>query len=294
VTLNRTIGVIEILLSGIAFGLVGVFGKMAYALGVTPGELLSLRFLLAAGVLGLGLGLFRRSSFRVPFKTWGACAALGVLGYAVFASCYFLALQGISASLTVLLLYINPAFVAAGAWLLFREKLSSNNLTALPVAFTGLLLLVWGELSISSGVAVGYGIMAAVVYAMYILASGRWLANVSPYSSALYIQLFAGISLGLIHLREPARVVEVLSSAWLIIVAIALISTVLAMVLFLSGLQKLKKAEVSILSMGEPLTGILAASLYLGENLTVMQAAGAALILAALVLSSIEHKSGSH
>ena len=47
---RRSIGIIEIVTAGIGFGFIGVFGKQAFEGGLTPGELLSLRFLIAVDV----------------------------------------------------------------------------------------------------------------------------------------------------------------------------------------------------------------------------------------------------
>ena len=67
-------------------------------------------------MLALYITARNRALFRVPLVDLGKCAVLGVLGYAVFSSCFFEALNGLSASLTVLLLYTYPVIVALGAW----------------------------------------------------------------------------------------------------------------------------------------------------------------------------------
>jgi hypothetical protein len=50
---KKLIGVVQVLLSGMTYGFVGVLGKFAYAAGLTPGQAVSLRFLVAAASLGL-------------------------------------------------------------------------------------------------------------------------------------------------------------------------------------------------------------------------------------------------
>ncbi|MBC7531219.1 MAG: EamA family transporter [Oligoflexus sp.] len=72
---------------------------------MVPGELLSLRFLLAALMTFAFLALRLPKRIRLSRRELLSCAILGVFGYAVFSFCFFTALTGLSASLTVLLLY---------------------------------------------------------------------------------------------------------------------------------------------------------------------------------------------
>jgi drug/metabolite transporter (DMT)-like permease len=69
-----------------------------------------------------------------------------------------------------------------------------------------------------------------------------------------------------------------------LILGIAIVSSLIAMILFLRGLQKIKSAEVSILSTSEPVTAVALASFFLGESLSVLQFGGGILVLASLIL----------
>ena len=95
--------VFQVLLSGLAFGTLGVFGKLAFSAGLEPGQFLAFRFSIASLVLGTYVLAFRRRELRqLDAKSVTASLALGVLGYAIFSSCYFMALRtSISAWLQV-------------------------------------------------------------------------------------------------------------------------------------------------------------------------------------------------
>ncbi|RZA08729.1 MAG: DMT family transporter [Proteobacteria bacterium] len=276
----RRIGILEILLSGFCFGFLGVLGKWAFAYGLSPGEYLGWRFLTASGALSLFLAIKNPRAFILPRPQILRCLGLGAGGYAVFSSCFFSALNGLSASLTVLLLYTYPVLVCLGAALFFGERLRRLQLIALPLVIAGLAMLVWGEFKIRDPRYLAFGAMAAIFYSLYILASSRWLKNVPALSSTFYIMLGAGITLGVVNLRHlPAQ-----PQAWGVIAATALVSTLLAMGFFLSALQKISSAEVSILSAAEPVTGIALAVILLGENLSALQWLGGALVLAGMLL----------
>jgi len=71
--------------------------------------------------------------------------------------------------------------------------------------------------------------------------------------------------------------------AWLAVLAIAVFSTLLAILGFFKGLEKLGASDASTLSTLEPLVTIGLALLVLGETITGLQLGGGALILAAVI-----------
>ena len=283
---KRWLGILEILASGITFGSLGLFGKLAYEKGLLAGEFLAARFSLSAALLGFFFLCKKPRALYLPRPLVLRCALLGTAGYALFSSFFFLALERISASLTVLLLYTYPAIVAVGAYVLFRERLGRWQLLSLPLMLLGLFLLVWGDPGKPSSLGLWFGVGSAVFYAVYILASSHWLKNCDSFVAVFYIQLAAAIILLCLHFRPSTGIWERYTDAWPILLGTAVLGSLIPMSLFLSGLKKLKGAEASVLSTAEPLTGVLLAALFLGESLSMRQVLGAVLVLAALIFTS--------
>lgn len=286
----RFIGIIEILLSGLCFGFLGIFGKTAYEQGVTSGEFLGFRFLFSSGILFFYFLFFRRKMFLLPGQKILQCLCLGVFGYAVFSSCFFRALHGLSASFTVLLLYLYPIFVLCGEKIFFGEKLSALKISAIPLQFFGLAVLIGVDFSTLDIVSLLYGLGAAFFYALYILASSKFLKNISSWSSTFYIQLGAAAVLSGVYLQNFSHDKEIILHSYKILLATAIIGSLMAMSFFLSGLQKLKSYEASILSTAEPITGILLAVIFLGEHFRGLQILGALMILGAMLLVAISNR----
>lgn len=291
---RRTQGIVEVVLSGICFGFLAYFGREAYSRGIASGELLSLRFLVSAlALLAISLLVWR------PGKTWllkisarelGHCTVLGILGYAVFSSCFFVALNYISASLTVLLLYLYPCLVAiASPWVL-GEPLERKDTWALVISTLGLVLVVGIEWQVTSPVGILLGLGSAIFYAAYILYSRKTLATTSAWTSVFYIQVAAGLVLGLLNFSTMTRPLQIMQESWLLMSAIGVISTLVAMALFLDGLKKLSSTEVSILSNTEPLTGLLVAAFVMQERMSGLQYLGSLLVLAGLCLLALKKK----
>jgi drug/metabolite transporter (DMT)-like permease len=287
---QRHLGILQSVLSGLCFGSLGLFGKNLYTYGVRPGELLSLRFLLASTVL-IGFLLFRgRPRLKLPLASLASCALLGIAGYALFSFCFFTALTGLSSSLTVILLFTYPIGVTVGGRLLFGDRIPAAKRLALPLGLLGMVALVWGEMSVRSPTALVYGMAAALFYALYILYSARFLRRIHPLVSTAYIQLFAGLTLTCLFLRSPIRAWTILSQDPFSILMIALVGTVFAMSLFLAGLQKLKSWEVSLLSITEPLSTVVLASIFLGERMSLLQWGGTFTVLASMVWIALPAK----
>jgi drug/metabolite transporter (DMT)-like permease len=68
------------------------------------------------------------------------------------------------------------------------------------------------------------------------------------------------------------------------VAAIAVVNTVLAVALFLVGVQRLGPVRASVYSTLEPATTLVLAAVLLGEQVTPLRVVGGALILGAVVL----------
>ncbi len=292
---QRALGIVEVLLSGVCFGFLGFFGKKAFAKGISPGEFLAYRYSSAALMMAVLIALKTRSmrTLWLGHRTVIRSLLLGVCGYAVFSSFYFFALERISASMTVILLYLYPLLVALGGRVLFNERIPGRQFWAFPLAFVGLILLVWADAVEGDSLGVALGFCSALFYSAYILLSSKWLKGVDPFISTFWIQLGAGLTLFCVHFGfvHPAPfgwglVSGRLLSVWTDVLLIGFVCSVLAMSLFLSGLLKIKNWEASLLSMAEPIVGVLVGVLILGDVLTPSQWIGICLVLIALAIVS--------
>ena len=65
--------------------------------------------------------------------------------------------------------------------------------------------------------------------------------------------------------------------------AIALVSTVVAMVGFFAGIKRLGAADAATLSILEPVVTVVLAAIFLDEPVTAVQMAGGAIVLGAVI-----------
>lgn len=276
---------VEIILAGVGFGFLGIFGRLAFAAGISVGELLVFRFSLAAVLLWLGLFIFRRDLLRLSFRQIIVSCLLGIAGYAVFSTMYFKSIQGVSVAIAAMLLFTFPIFVNVGAFLFLKEEMRLKQWLSLLTSIVGLILLLWGDMSIGKVSSIFWGLGAAITYAIYVLVSGKVQNKVHPLSSSLYVISAAAIALYLFHHPDLNRLGQFHWQEYSYILGIATIGTIMPLTLFLSGMQKISSSKASIIVMIEPVTAALAGWLILGEALATHQIGGACIILCGLILN---------
>ena len=282
------LGFVFVLLAGVGFGFLGIFGRLAFQSGLSVGELLTFRFTLAALLLAAGLAVYKPALLKLPLRQILISAALGVFGYAVFSTLYFKSIEGISVPLAALLLFTFPIFVNLGSHFILKERMSRLQLISLVIACLGLGILLWGPVIVNSFASVVYALLAAITYSVYVLVSGKLQKNVHPLSSSLYVIISAALALFFFHQPQFSKAIELSRQQIFIIAGIALISTIGPLTLFLAGLQRLASGKASIVVMIEPVVAAGAASLLLNENLTEIQILGSLLVLVSLTLNAIK------
>lgn len=260
---------------------------MAYQKALLPGELLALRYSMAAGILFFVILLKDKSNFLIGFKNAGISILLGVFGYALFSSLYFYALTGVSASLAVLLLYTYPIMISIISILFLKEKFNLLKMASLTFVSLGMYLLVKDEWKITGIKYVLAGLGSAFFYSLYIIYSGKYLEKVSAISSSFYVQIGAGLILSILNFNSIDRVQYIISEHFVFIFMMAFICSFLAMTLFLEGLKKLSAVETSILSTTEPISAVFIAYFFLGEKLSLIQVLGALFILIGVISIAI-------
>ena len=288
----RSTGTLLCIGSAAGFGAMAVLGKLAYDNGATVGTLLAVRFAIAAAIFWALVFAARGSAAelrRLGRRDIGIALALGAVGYAAQAGCFFTALERIDASLLSLLLYTFPAMVAVAAILIGRENADPARLGALLLASAGLVLvLASAKPGALDPLGAALGLAAALIYTNYILVSQGIAARLSPTLLSALVCTGAAVSLaaGSAALGE-LRPGDVTLAGWGWLAGIALVSTVAAVSLFFAGLARVGPTTASILSTVEPVVTVVLAFVVFGELLGALQLLGGALVLAAvLVLAS--------
>jgi drug/metabolite transporter (DMT)-like permease len=276
-------GLSLVALSTLACGVLPILGKLAYAAGVRPLPLLAWRYVVAAALIAV-LERGARPPLRERVRLW----AIGSV-FVVNSIAYFRALEEIPASVTALVLYTYPVIVLLLAALFGVEPFTWRALLATLGAFAGCALTAGGAPTGAplrlSGIVWALG--AALVYASYIVLSSRFGSGVPARVLALHLAQAAAVLCVAFGLADGGLALPLDPRGLLAVAGIGVVSTVVAMTVFLAGMALIGPTRASVLSSLEVLVTLALAHVFLGERLSAWQWAGAALILGAVAFQSL-------
>ncbi|HUH15257.1 MAG TPA: DMT family transporter [Gaiellaceae bacterium] len=280
-------GVLLCLLAGATFALQPVLVRLAFDGGAGVASVGAVRFALAAGVLAL---LARRALVRAPRAVLLPPFVLGLTLYGLETGLFFASLERIDVSLASLLMCGYPALVVAGAVLLRREQASRRRVAALAVALAGVALVLAGGVGGAlDPLGIALALSAAVAYAAYVLVSDRLLGTTPPLVLATMLCAGAAVAFGLGGATTGS--LQAPGAATLgLLVAIALVATVLPVAAFLGGVRRIGPSRATILGTVEPPVTIGLSALVFAERLGPVQLLGAGLVVSAVVILQLRRR----
>jgi drug/metabolite transporter (DMT)-like permease len=277
--MKQLTGILLISVSAAAFGTLAIFGRFLYADGMDTFTMLFLRFGLA-GLLMLIILLIRRE--KLPRgKILLQLIGMGALGYVGQSFSYLTAIRFASAGLVALLLYLYPTFVFILSVFVFRERVTWIKIAAIILALIGTALTVDPAGGQSFGILLA--IAAALIYSVYIIVGTNVMKHVSVVQSSLVIFASAGTVYGLLMALNGVHLPST-NSGWISIAGIVLVATVIPVVAFLAGLERIGPTNAAMLSTLEPVVTVLLAAWIFGERLQSIALFGGGMILAAVIM----------
>ena len=285
---DRLMGRIMIMLSAIGFGTIGTFSKFAYASGIDTSLLLALRFFVAAVALWFYFLIFNRDGIRISRKELATCAALGLAGYGIFSTLLFKAFETTPASIVSLLFFSYPVFALILDWIVTRERPDAQLWIGASMILCGISVSVIGSLTGGFHTGLLLAILGALWYAVYVVATRRLLVHLKPQTVGLYVISFAALGFWLMGSPITSRLHLVTGWAWVAVLAIGLVSTVMALLSFFSGLDKLGSTEASQIGTFELIISLSLAAFVLGERVSLPLLLGAGFILFGIVMGQLK------
>lgn len=277
-----------------------------------------LLFALAMLIFG-SIGLFVRT---LPFTSSQIALARGLIGSAfLFASSFIfkkgLSFKRIRSNLKVLLplgimlgfnwillfqayrytsianatvsYYCAPVIVMLLTPVLFKEPLTRTNVICIFAAMAGMVCIsgAGGALDRQNLIGIAYGFGGAVFYATIVL-TNKFLKDISDFESA-FTQLFiaALALLPYVLLTDGIRLAGASAGAVLLLILVGVVHTGFSYLLYFASLPRLDSRTIATFSYIDPISAILLSSLFLAEPMTLIQAAGAVLILGATLVNEL-------
>jgi drug/metabolite transporter (DMT)-like permease len=258
---------------------------------VPPWVLLEMRFVIGLSVLGAWAFLARE--WKIARRDVKQMALIGLIGYTGSIGLQFVGTHLSGASLGSLITSASPALISVFAWKLLRERPGFRKGAALVIATVGVILVIGYPSETGSSTFTGNLILfgAAVTWALYTVLSRVQTLKYSSLTVTCWANLFGvlftfPVSWWEWHAKGVTWPTD--RGIWLGILYLGIISTALAFYLWNKGFEYIDASVGSLFFFCQPVVGTLLGAWLLNEKLTWNFYPGAFLIIAGVVLSSMD------
>ena len=292
--MNRFLNAFLILLAGILWGSMGLFVRPLNAKGLSSWDIVFIRAFLTMVFMAVFILVKDRSLFKIKLKDIWCFIGTGLLSIVFFNLCYFKEITIAPLSIAAILLYTAPAFVMVISAFCFKERLTKRKIAALFLSFLGLMFVTGvfssGErltlktLFIGLGAGLGYALYS--IFSRYALEKGY-----SSFTISFYTFLLASIST--VFFIKPCEVMGVAFSSGsmiVLLIAFALVSTIIPYLAYTVGLKGVENGQASIIASIEPVVATLIGIIWFHEKMSVWVLIGIVLVLTGIVISNISVK----
>jgi drug/metabolite transporter (DMT)-like permease len=225
-------------------------------------------------------------------QNWKLSFLVGIMSSAIPFVCFTYALLSISTGLSSILNATTPLFGALIAWLWMKDRPNGSRILGLVIGFAGVAMLAWSKTTqsaASAGGSSGWAILACLLaclcYAVAANFTKRHLSGVPSLVLATGSQM--GAAIGLLPLTWywwPDH--QVSRSAWLALLAVGVVCTAVAYVLYFRLIARAGPARALSVTFAIPVFAMFYGVVLLGEEVTIWMLVSALVIGAGTALSS--------
>ena len=272
------------------FSIKSIFIKLAYAEGLNTDSVLMLRMAIALPIYLLVL-IWLAKKHSTPdnlSKKWLKITFLGFIGYYLSSWFDLKGLEIISAQLERLTLFTYPIMVALLGALFFKTPLTRKIILSLALTYFGLWLVFYQELTITGeNVILGTVLvaLAALSFSFYVLFGKK---EIQQMGSAWFTGLAMSISsiFVLIHFAifNDYSDLVVSNMAWLWLVLLATLSTVIPSFMISEAIHKIGPAQTGVIGTLGPIVTMGLAIWILNEDFTTWHAIGMLFVIGGVTL----------
>ena len=264
---------IKLLLMAIFWGGTFVAGR-SLAQTVGPFAAAFFRFAVASVFLVI---LLRRSEGRL---TWPAkdqiipVLLLGLTGALLYNYFFLKGLKLIEAGRASVIIANNPIFIALFSAFLFKERLNTLKIIGIIISVAGAVIVISrGRIFeiFQGGLGLGeiYILGCVVSWVAFSLIGKAVMNNLSPLQSVTYSSVAGTLLLSVPAIMESGlSFLNYSPGEWILIFYLGFFGTVLGFLWYYQGIQKIGPTRAGLFINFVPISGIILAFIFLGEQIT--------------------------
>ena len=253
----------------------------------TPSTLTLLRWLIAVIFL-VPIVLWKEKTLKPNKLAIVPLLLMGGTGVVLFNMFQFMALEFTTASNVGLISTINMFSIALSSYLFLKEKINVFQIMAMLVSLGGVLLVLTnGHLTVLFSLQFNKGdlfmMTAVALWGLYSVCSKWAMKYTSPLMATLYSGVFGIMMLLPFHVGD-ITIKHVDASFIQSILYTGLISTVLCMLFWNIGVQKIGATTSGLFLNFNPVFTAILAFLFLDEKMTWIQGLGGVIVIVGCIL----------
>ena len=267
------------------YSTMGIFGKLLYATGMDAQSTVILRFTCTTIILGIFMLIWRKQ----PLISRQKSVYLQAVFFFISSCTYFFAVESLTAGMTTVIFYMYPVAVAVISLFAFHEKLSGSTVIALVVSIAGLIFIsgiINGELVLDP-VGILFAIIACLAFAIYTVLIQKTGRSEESFTVTFTLSWTSLLASCIVFAPSVPGMFSINAYQIGIGCLIALLNTILPIVLYIVSVKRIGGTKASLLGISETPFSLGLAYLILGEQLTVLQAIGATLIVLGIAIITI-------
>lgn len=289
-------GILLVFFGACSFGILSTFVKLAYHEGYTLGDVTGAQAFFGAVILWVlfffqsRTSAYKAKEVKMITPWWKMVLAGTCTGFvSIF---YYQCVKLVPNSVAIILLMQFIWISILLEFLIFKKRPSGIQLAAILLVLGGTVLasgMVETNISEINLTGIGFGLLAALCYAGFLMLSGR-IGNEYPplKKSALMI---TGACILIFIIFPPAFLIngalEGSLLKWGLIIAV--FGTVIPPLFYAEGVPRIGTAVSSILSAAELPVAVMMAGFVLQEQVSFLRWVGVAVILSAMVLPNLKY-----
>lgn len=305
---HPVMGLVVALGAAVSFGTSGALARGLIDAGWTPGAAVTARIGVGALILLVPTLIALRGKWSLVRRHLGLVIAYGLLAVTATQLFYFQAVAVMDVGIALLIEYTAPVAVVLWLWVRRGEKPGIRSVIGAVIAFVGLVLmlnLVTGARIDAGGILWALGAMVGA--AAYFILSARSDTGLPPIVLAglgLFLGAVGLTLAGLVGVLPIAvttgdisyrfGTIPDVTVPWFVpVIALGLLSTAIAYILGITSTRMLGSRLASFVALTEVIAALLFGWLLLGQLPEPVQALGALLVFAGVVVVKLGEPNGA-
>ena len=285
-------GILCAVCSALIFGITPVLASITFEMGSNALTLTFYRNVMAVPVLLIIL-LVRKVNLRITLKELLTLTVISVLFSVTTTYILYDAYNYIGVGLSTTLHFLYPMFTVLLGFLLFTKKLGREKVLALILATVGVAMAT-GNSDVFAVKGILLALVSAVTYAGYLLGIEQTVIHEMDSMKAMfYMCIINGITVCLFDIHSGSVVYGLEPMAMFYTFILAVANSAFAYVLLIIGIKLIGAGTASIFSMLEPVSGVIAGVVFLGEDLPLLKLASCVTILGAVMIPILKDRKDS-